>query len=423
MHFPIFLTADVRTAAIRFAILSVMAGLWQYCGTLSLTSGLFALLPSPFGFLSAVFSILGYPGMLMRGYGIYTLISAVLMGLQLGAAIVLALALVSARAPHLLPSVASSAAGPLDGRRLARPWFMTPLLVGLWLTVMCYAVTWMFIAGSITSRFRGPVTLASAMDQAGLVPLIVAMGIFVLAMLVAWYQVWQSKKLIQQAFSANIQPDHNWLTQRVHALAKQLDLPPPAVAWTDAANAFACGASRNNAMVVVGVPLIKTLSEEELNAVIGHELGHIVSGDMLRMQVSEAVQSTLASGAELVGNFLTTAMAKTRTDANFGAMLARGARKTLFFGGEVAVKGTSRGREFYADAIGAGLTSPDAMANALRKLERITARRTPAELHYASLMFRGAKLGGLFATHPHTESRLTALEKGTYLRALPRQRG
>lgn len=42
----------------------------------------------------------------------------------------------------------------------------------------------------------------------------------------------------------------------------------------------------------------------------------------------------------------------------------------MFLGGELAVKGTSRGREFYADAIGAGLTSADAMANALRKLEQ-----------------------------------------------------
>lgn len=422
MHFPIFLTADVRTAAIRFAIFSVMAGLWQYCGTLSLASGLFALLPSPFGFLSAIFSILGYPGMLIRGYGVYTIISALLMGLQLGAAVFLAIALASNYAPHLLPSVASAAAGPPDGRRLARPWFMTPLLVGLWLTVMCYAFAWMLIAGSITSRFRGPVSLSSAMDQAGLVPLGFSMAIFLPAMLYAWYQVRQSKKLVQQAFSANILPEKNWLTQRVHGLAKQLDLPPPTVAFTDAANAFACGASRNDAMVVVGVPLIKALTEEELNAVIGHELGHIVSGDMLRMQVSEAVQSTLASGAELVGNILTAATAKTRSDANFGAMLARGARKSLFFGGEVAVKGTSRGREFYADAIGAGLTSPEAMANALRKLETITARRTPGELRYASLMFRGAKLGGLFATHPLTESRLAALEKGTYVRALPRRK-
>lgn len=422
MHFPIFLTADVRTAAIRFAVFSVLAALWQLCGTLSLASGLFALLPSPFAFLSAVFSILGNPEMLVRGYGVYTLISIVLMGLQLGAAIVLALALISARAPHLLPSAASAATGPLDGRRLARPWFMTPLLVGLWLTVLFYALAWMGIAGN-AGRFRGPVTLASAMDQAGLAPLGFAMAIFLPAMAYAWYQIRQSKKLVQQAFSANILPTDNWLTQRVHALAKQLDLPLPTVAFTDAANAFACGSSRNDAMVVVGVPLIKTLAEDELNAVIGHELGHIVSGDMLRMQVSEAVQSTLASVAGLIGNIATAAAAKTRSDANLGAMLTRGARKTVFVGGELAVKGTSRGREFYADAIGAGLSSPGAMANALRKLESITARRTPGELKYASLMFRGAKLGGLFATHPLTESRLAALEKETYLRALPRQRG
>lgn len=421
MHFPIFLTADVRTAAIRFAVFSVLAGLWQLCGTLSLTSGIFALVPSPFGLLRALFMVLADPRVLRHGYGIYTLISIVLMGLQLGAAIVLALALISARAPHLLPSAANTAGGPLDGQRLARPWFMTPLLVALWLVVLFYVVTWGLMAMS-TGRFRGPVSLISAMNEAGLVPLILAMVIFVPAMTVAWYQIRQSRKLVQQAFGANILPTDNWLTQRVHALAKRLDLPLPTVAYTDAANAFACGASRNDAMVVIGVPLIKALSEEELNAVIGHELGHIVSGDMLRMQVSEAVQNTLASGAGLIGNIATAATAKSRSSAQLGSALTHAARVTVFFGGELAVKGTSRGREFYADAIGAGLTSADAMANALRKLETITARRTPGELRYASLMFRGAKLGGLFATHPHTESRLAALAKGTYLRALPRQK-
>lgn len=421
MHLPIFLTADVRTAAIRFVIFSALAGLWHLSGTLSLTSGLFALLPSPFDFLSGLFSILGNPGMLMRGYGVYAVISTLLMCLQLGAAIVLALALIANKAPHLLPTAANMAGGPLDGRRLARPWFMTPLLVALWLVVLFYVVTWGLMAMS-AGRFRGPVSLISAMNEAGLVPLILAMVIFIPAMTVAWYQIRQSRKLVQQAFGANVLPTDNWLTQRVHALAKQLDLPPPTVAYTDAANAFACGASRSDAMVVIGVPLIKALTEQELNAVIGHELGHIVSGDMLRMQVSEAVQNTLASGAGLIGNIATAAAAKSRSSAQLGSALTHAARVTVFFGGELAVKGTSRGREFYADAIGAGLTNADAMANVLRKLETITARRTPGELRYASLMFRGAKLGGLLATHPLTESRLAALAKGTYMRALPRQK-
>lgn len=421
MHFPLFLTADVRSAANRFAIFSVLTALWVYAGTLSLASGLWALVPSPFGLLGTAFTLLTSPGMWFRGNGVYSLISALLMTLQLGSAIVLLFALVSNHAPHLIPADLAQKEGPLDGRRLARPWFMTPALVGLWVVVLCYAVAWLIVAGN-AGRFRGPVTLASAMDQAGLVPLIVAAVIVGAAMAYAFYRVRQSDKLVRQMFGANLLPADHWLTQRVHRLARQLGLKPPAVGYVTVANAFACGSGRDNALVVIGTPLTKGLTAEELDAVIGHELGHVISGDMLRMQVSEAVQNTFASGIGFIGTVATAAAAKTRSGAQLGNMLTRFARYTVFLGGELAVKGTSRGREFYADAIGAGLTSPAAMAGALRKLEAITTRHSPAEMRYASLMFRGAKFGGLLATHPETQSRLVALEKETFLRALPRRK-
>ena len=63
------------------------------------------------------------------------------------------------------------------------------------------------------------------------------------------------------------------LTQRVHRMAKQLDLPLPRVAVMRSANAYAIGSSRKDAAVVIGLPLMQGLKDEELDAIIGHELG------------------------------------------------------------------------------------------------------------------------------------------------------
>ena len=198
---------------------------------------------------------------------------------------------------------------------------------------------------------------------------------------------------------------------------------------TNAVNAFAMGASVKDAAVVIGAPLAKSLSPDELDAVIGHELGHIVSGDMRQMQLAEGYQTLFGNLFNIIGT-ISTAVAvnatKTRSSAQaasaFGQLFTLLGRRIIFFASELLVKGLSRSREYYADAIGAGLTSPSAMANALRKLESLPATPTPAESQYGYLMFKGFRLGHPFATHPTVASRIKALEDGTFLRQLPRRR-
>ncbi|MGD9730498.1 MAG: M48 family metalloprotease, partial [Nitrospiraceae bacterium] len=97
---------------------------------------------------------------------------------------------------------------------------------------------------------------------------------------------------------------------------------------------------------------------------------------------------------------------------------SRAGRYVLFIGGELIVKNLSRKREYYADAIGASLTSPDAMIRALEKLERLGRNETAAEECYGHLMFKGVGFGHVFSTHPTTEDRCRALRSGTYLEKL-----
>ncbi len=94
----------------------------------------------------------------------------------------------------------------------------------------------------------------------------------------------------------------------------------------------------------------------------------------------------------------------------------------IFLAGELTCKKLSRDREYYADAVGAGLTSPDAMARALDRVAAIAAGQTPAENRYAYLMFGGGKPRFRpFDTHPSTEDRKKALSAGTYTARLPRK--
>lgn len=215
-----------------------------------------------------------------------------------------------------------------------------------------------------------------------------------------------------------LSPDHP-LYLRVGRLAAKLDMPSPQVGVTDVTNAFAMGSTEKDALVVIGTPLLK-LGDDELDAIIGHELGHILAKDIRRMQFAEGFQRMLA----MVTTFGTTVLAamaaqlgKNRREAALNSMVTRGIggliRQTVFIGSELVVKGISRNREFYADAVGARVTSGDAMIRALKRIHGVEVKPTAQEQQYGYLMFRSGKLGRLFSTHPSLEARVRSLQGGT----------
>ncbi|MER8798270.1 M48 family metalloprotease [Mesorhizobium sp. M0984] len=209
--------------------------------------------------------------------------------------------------------------------------------------------------------------------------------------------------------------DDHWLAQRVHQLSDQLSLPRPAVGITNVLNAFAMGKNQRSSMVVIGTPLFE-YEKDELDAVIGHELGHILHNDIARMTFAEGFQRMLVTVVDIitvVGAIMAAQDAKTPSDAQRNVRLVKGsghlARKTVFIASELVTQGISRNREFHADVVGAHVTSPDAMARALKRVHGVAEKSTPEERHYGYLMFRGAGFGNLFATHPTLQARLTAL--------------
>lgn len=229
-----------------------------------------------------------------------------------------------------------------------------------------------------------------------------------------------SKALVQKQMSVAMLPSHDAMTQRVAALATKLDIPAPEVGLVAVSNAFAVGSSRKNSMVVLGTPLTRTLTDDELNAVIGHELGHIVTNDMQRMQVGEGYQMLMGQLVNIVRiiGIIGAASYGKRDMVRLVDGLGNLGRMTVFLGGELLLMGLSRKREYYADAIGAALTSPHTMISCLEKIHAVREPLSDEETMFKCMMFRSSFMGGLLSTHPTLESRKRALQSGVYLKRL-----
>jgi heat shock protein HtpX len=207
------------------------------------------------------------------------------------------------------------------------------------------------------------------------------------------------------------------LHQMVQNLCNRANLPMPAlyVVPSMAANAFATGRDPEHAAVAVTQGIVQMLPEDELEAVIAHELSHIYNRDTLTQAVAATIGSAIAYLAQIASYGLWFSGSRDRNNSNpLGLLL------TVILAPIAATAiqlGISRTREFAADAGAAKLTNnPRALARALQRLEA-SARQMPIEGNpaFEPLLiinsFSGQFLGNLFSTHPSTEARIQALLK------------
>ncbi|MEO9386927.1 protease HtpX [Chromobacterium phragmitis] len=212
-------------------------------------------------------------------------------------------------------------------------------------------------------------------------------------------------------------PTEAWLLNTVRKLADRAGLPMPEVAvYEGEPNAFATGPSRSNSLVAVSTGLLANMNEEEVEAVLAHEIAHIRNGDMVTLTLIQGVVNTFVFFLARVVGYLVDSWLK-RDEENSSAGSGIGYFITVIvceivFGilASVVVMYFSRQREFRADAGAAELLgSPRPMANALRRLGGIEADGLPKSMA-ASGIAGGRGLLGLFATHPSMEERIAALE-------------
>lgn len=229
-----------------------------------------------------------------------------------------------------------------------------------------------------------------------------------------------AKAIVTAQMGVQILPADDELSKRVATFANRLGIPPPEVGMVNVMNAFAVGSSRKNSLVVIGIPLAKKLGDAELDAVIGHELGHIATNDMQRMQVGEGYQILMGGIVQAISWIgVLGAQANNKRDiARLIHSLGQLGRVTIFLGGELILRSLSRKREYYADAIGASLTNPATMISALESIHEQPKELSLEEDMFKCMMFRAGFTGGLLATHPTLDRRREALQSGKFVKIL-----
>ena len=221
-------------------------------------------------------------------------------------------------------------------------------------------------------------------------------------------------KVIDQPRNA----DEQWLLQTVQQQAKQAGIGMPEVAVYDApdVNAFATGMSRNNALVAVSTGLLNSMTRDEAEAVLGHEVSHVANGDMITLALIQGVVNTFVIFlSRVIGHVVDRVVFKVeRGHGPAFWITAIIAEIVLGILASIIVMWFSRKREFRADTGGAQLAGRQKMIAALQRLQgTVDQPHLPDQL--AAFGVSGRKTEGikrLFMTHPPLEERIEALRRG-----------
>jgi heat shock protein HtpX len=211
-----------------------------------------------------------------------------------------------------------------------------------------------------------------------------------------------------------------WLVNTVKRQAQSagIGMPEVGIFQSDGPNAFATGANRNHALVAVSSGLLDSMTREEAEAVMGHEISHVANGDMITMTLLQGILNAFVLFISRIIGFVMSSNSKghgggVRAGNFIGTMIAQ---FVLGFLAALIIKWFSRYREFHADAGGARLSGNMNMINALKALQRVS-DPVPLKGQFVGFGVSGVKstVAKLFSTHPPLEDRIAALEKNDYL--------
>ncbi len=215
---------------------------------------------------------------------------------------------------------------------------------------------------------------------------------------------------------ANLNGYDRWLVDTVHAQAQAAGLkkmPDVGVYDSPEVNAFATGPSRNNSLVAFSSGLLSQMSQDEVEAVSAHEVGHIANGDMVTQTLIQGVINTFVIFfARIIARVVASAV---REEMAFLAFIVVNIVLQIVFGilGSLVVNAFSRYREYKADAFAGNIAGRDKMIAALRALQRNS--QAIDTRHPAMATMKIANVPAwmqAFSTHPPLEKRIEALQRG-----------
>ncbi|OGI66698.1 MAG: zinc metalloprotease HtpX [Candidatus Muproteobacteria bacterium RBG_16_60_9] len=208
----------------------------------------------------------------------------------------------------------------------------------------------------------------------------------------------------------------SWLldTVRRQARASGIEMPEVAIYDSPDINAFATGMSRNSALVAVSTGLLRSMSRDEAEAVLAHEVSHVANGDMVTLALVQGVVNTFVIFlSRIVGHVVDRVVFKNE-QGHGPAFFITTIVAQLFLSvlATMIVMWFSRYREFRADAGGARVAGREKMIAALERLKASHESHLPDQM--AAFGINGGVGGGLkrlFMSHPPLDERIAALQQ------------
>lgn len=204
----------------------------------------------------------------------------------------------------------------------------------------------------------------------------------------------------------------------VDRLSKTHGITMPEVGVYESAepNAFATGPTRNRALVAVSSGLLDTMTTSEIEGVIGHEMAHVLNGDMVTMTLLQGVLNTLIIFvSRILANFISGYISRDEEPSPWvEALINIALQIALGFAAMIVLSAFSRHREYRADEGSAKMVGKAQMIASLMRLRKLhdqLAGKVESDERYATMQISTYKVSNLFSTHPDLEDRIDALEK------------
>ena len=210
--------------------------------------------------------------------------------------------------------------------------------------------------------------------------------------------------------------DAAWLIATVHKLAERAGISMPEVAvYEGEPNAFATGAFKNSALVAVSTGLLQSMTREEVEAVLGHEVAHVANGDMVTMALIQGVMNTFVVFlSRVIGYFVDKVVLRNQNDGPGIGYYVTTIMLDIVLGvvAAIIVAWFSRQREFRADAGAAQLMGrKQPMMNALARLGGLDPGEMPKAMQSMGISSRPSGLMALFSSHPPIDQRIERLRQ------------
>lgn len=280
----------------------------------------------------------------------------------------------------------------------------------------------MVVLGIVMSIFN----LGGAFGQGGLNYTSLMVMCFAYGMMGSMISLFLSKGLAKKSMGVQLIDNPSsaldkWLVDTVAKQAKSVNIDMPEVGIFDSPqpNAFATGWNKNAALVAVSTGLLQTMTPEEAEAVLAHEIGHVANGDMVTLALIQGVVNAFVMFfARVIGYFVDQLVFKNESDSpGMGYFITSMVMDIMLgFLATAIVMWFSRVREFRADEMGAKLAGKQNMIAALNALRPASQQPDPMPesmkaFAIASGEQQGFSIAQLFRSHPTLDDRITALTK------------